>query len=57
MSQCIPISCKLYLLEVYQVLCGKSKEGKETWVIDELLGSRNSTSLQNSLTFTILTMS
>ena len=29
-SQCIPIRCKLYFLEVYQVLCGKSNAGKET---------------------------
>ena len=38
-SQCIPIWCKLHLLEVYQVLCGKSSEGRETYskgVTDEL---------------------
>ena len=36
-SQCIPIRCRF--LEVYQVLCGKSNEGKETCnkgVMDEL---------------------
>ena len=27
-SQCIPVYCKLYFLNVYQVLHGKSNEGE-----------------------------
>ena len=32
-SQCIPIQCKLYFLEVYQVHCGKGDKGK--WSVVE----------------------
>ena len=37
-SQCIPIKCKLYFPEVYQVLCGKSKKGKRPVVKGSWLG-------------------
>ena len=52
--QCVPIYSSGIPSSVWQKQCWKETCSKG--VMDELYGSRNSTILQNSLAFSILTM-